>query len=91
MNAIPLTRCFNGRVNGRQYQLRIQPKIIRPKAEEMTGATEAELIVFDAFGIVHDSFERGFHYQYGTDYIKKAMRQTAIDREEIPGLTGPGS
>jgi hypothetical protein len=75
-----LTRCFVGRVNGMQFQLRITPtnrKSLR-SAERMP--TNAEMIVFDASGSIDDHFIKGWHWQYPVDHIKKEMRQNAVTR-----------
>jgi len=73
-------RLFNGRVAGYQYQLRIKidPWNVKIGTAEMT--------VFETYGGITDQFTREFHCQYDCAYIKKAMRQWAIDRETIEGL-----
>lgn len=80
------TRCFNGRVCGMQYQLRITPSTMKSSQSVLPMATNAEMIVFDAFGLIADSFDSGFHYQYDAEYIKKSMREKAQRRVEIPDL-----
>lgn len=81
MNLNDKTVCFNGRVIGMQYQLRITPSMVA-----LHKATEAEMLVLDAFGLIADSFTRAFHYQYDAEYIKRSMREYAKTRDELPEL-----
>lgn len=86
MNINNHTKCFNGRVNGMSYQLRITPFEVRPKPSCLPKSTEAEIFVFDANGNIVDSFERAFHHLYDWQFIKGRMREGAMDRVNIPGL-----
>lgn len=70
---------LNGRVVGYQYQMRI---VITYGETENIG----EIIVFDAFGQSVDKFRREFHHQYGREWIKSSMRDTAKVRDEVPEL-----
>lgn len=79
MNKLDTEMFLNGRVVGYQYQLRI---LITYGETENSG----EMIVFDAFGVPVDKFRREFHHQYGREFIKSSMRDTAKVRDEVPEL-----
>lgn len=70
---------LNGRVAGYQYQLRI---VITYGEDENIG----EMVVFDCYGQPVDKFKREFHHQYHREFIKKSMRETATNRDNIPEL-----
>lgn len=70
---------LNGRVVGYQYQMRI---VITYGESENIG----EIIVFDAFGQPVDKFTKEFHHQYGREWIKSSMRDSAKVRDEVPEL-----
>lgn len=70
---------LNGRVVGYQYQMRI---VITYGEDSNIG----EMIVFDSFGVAVDKFKREFHHQYHREFIKKSMRETATNRDNIPEL-----
>jgi hypothetical protein len=70
---------LNGRVVGYQYQMRI---VITYGETENVG----EIVVFGAYGEPVDKFRREFHHQYGREWIKSSMRDTAKVRDEVPEL-----
>lgn len=79
MTDLPMTIYLNGRVCGYQYQL----SMTFTYGEEPNSAT---MIVFDALGQETDRFTKGFHHQYGREFIKRSMREQAKVRDEVPEL-----
>ena len=70
---------LNGRVVGYQYQMRI---VITYGESENIG----EIVVFGAYGEPVDKFTKEFHHQYGREWIKSSMRDSAKVRDEVPEL-----